>query len=165
MGHLLRRHLLLQRLHCRLGSTLMSPVPSSQQQDSFSTATAIPQHNPPGNSFSVHQFHFQESAFSELSKDRIPGKQMSCTWKNFALYLISPACDEPTVSFNPCRLWKQPRHSWAALGHDAWATLGVTGGDTADKGRADTLRGLAGLPGAAHPGQRSFRWSEQLKAL
>lgn len=92
-------------------------------------------------------------SFSALSEERIPGKQMSCTWKNFALYLISLTCSEPTASFNQCRLWKQPRHSWAALGHKAM--LRDTRGDIADKGRADPAWPRR-APMVAYQGQNSF---------
>lgn len=82
----------------------------------------------------------RKSALSELFKNTIPGKQMSCTWKNSALYLISSVCDEPTAGFNRCGLWKPSAHLSESLGHKAWsAHAGSPTGDTADKGRLDTL--------------------------
>jgi len=40
----------------------------------------------------------------QLIKIKIPGKQISHIWKNFALYLVSTAWDESTGGFNRCGL-------------------------------------------------------------
>lgn len=45
-----------------------------------------------------------------LLKIKIPGKQISHIWKNFALYLVSTAWDESTGGFNRCGLWKPLTH-------------------------------------------------------
>lgn len=76
----------------------------------------------------------RKSAFSELIKNRIPGKQMSCTWKNFALYLISSVCNEQTAGFNRF----QPSLHIANTGHKPWNTHSRSPtGDIADKNRLD----------------------------
>lgn len=113
--------------------------PLSHQQVSFSTATAIPQHSPVQTPSLGTSSTSRKSA---LWKDRIPGKQMSYTWKNFVLYLISPAWGEPGESFKQCRLRKHQ----GTVGHETWAN--------------------SGSPGLTlHPGQSSFCWSQQLNAL
>ena len=82
----------------------------------------------------------RKSTSSNLMKNRIPGKQMSCTWRNFALYLISSVCDEPTADFNQCRFWKLWTYLPANLGHKAQSTHSRSPtGDVADKGRLDIL--------------------------
>lgn len=123
-----RRH----NLRCCLGSTPKYPATMSSKWVSDSTAEPCWKfflYAPvrlPGNLLLVNLL---KTGFQENT---------SCTWKNFALYLISSVCDEPTAGFNQCGLWNPSVHLSANLGYKAWSAHSRSPtGDIADKGRLD----------------------------